>query len=249
MKVLVLMLMALPLFAQVTPKTQVCNSSGSVCGAVTATGVTVQGAGTAGAAAGGVVTVQGSASGTAVPVSVSSVPSNQSVNVAQVGGTATDTNSGNKSAGTQRIVIATDQPSMTNPQPANITQVQGAAPDPCFGTARSYFSISQTASAQIITGTSSKKIYICSLNVGPNADAENVALVEGTGTVCATNTIAVLGTPAATAANGWQIAANGGLATNGGGGSMAATSVNADNVCLLQSGSGRVAGGGSYVVQ
>ena len=134
-------------------------------------------------------------------------------------------------------------------QSVNVAQVQGATPDPCFGTSRSYFSISQTTNTQIITGTSAKKIYICSLNIGPNADAENVALVEGTGSVCATNTIAVPGTPAATAANGWQMAANGGLATNGGGGSMAATSVNADNVCLLQSGSGRVAGGGSYVVQ
>lgn len=138
---------------------------------------------------------------------------------------------------------------VTGTTDVNVKQVQGATPDPCFGTARSYFSISQTASAQVITGTSAKKIYICSLNIGPNADAENVSLVEGTGTVCATNTIAVPGTPAATAANGWQMAANGGLATNGGGGSMAATSVNADNVCLLQSGSGRVAGGGSYVVQ
>lgn len=31
------------------------------------------------------------------------------------GGTTPDTNSGNKSAGTQRIVIATDQPQLTNP--------------------------------------------------------------------------------------------------------------------------------------
>jgi hypothetical protein len=41
------------------------------------------------------------------------------VNTKQVGGTAVDTNSGNKSAGTQRIVIATDQPTMTNPQPVS----------------------------------------------------------------------------------------------------------------------------------
>lgn len=41
------------------------------------------------------------------------------MNVKQVGGTATDTNSGNKSAGTQRVVLATDQPTMTNPQPVS----------------------------------------------------------------------------------------------------------------------------------
>ena len=130
----------------------------------------------------------------------------------------------------------------------NISQVQGATPDPCFGTARSFFSISQTAGAKIITGTSAKKIYFCSFNV-VGADAENISVVEGTGTVCATSTIAVPGFPAATAANGWNFAANGGLSANGGSGSMAATSVNADDVCVFQSGSGRVAGGGSYVVQ
>ena len=37
-----------------------------------------------------------------------------SENMAQVGGTAVDTNSGNKSAGTQRVVLATDQPQLTS---------------------------------------------------------------------------------------------------------------------------------------
>jgi hypothetical protein len=36
------------------------------------------------------------------------------VNVTQVGGAAVDTNSGNKSAGTLRVVLATDQPALTN---------------------------------------------------------------------------------------------------------------------------------------
>lgn len=36
------------------------------------------------------------------------------VNVKQIGGTTTDTNSGSKSAGTQRVVLATDQPQLTN---------------------------------------------------------------------------------------------------------------------------------------
>lgn len=42
------------------------------------------------------------------------LPANQSVNVAQLAGTTTDTNSGTKSAGTIRVVIATDQPALTN---------------------------------------------------------------------------------------------------------------------------------------
>jgi hypothetical protein len=38
-------------------------------------------------------------------------------NITQLGGTAIDTNSGNKSAGTLRVVLATDQPALTNTQP------------------------------------------------------------------------------------------------------------------------------------
>lgn len=52
---------------------------------------------------------------------IGKLTANQSVNQAQIAGTTTDTNSGNKSAGTQRIVIATDQPTMTNPQPVTLT--------------------------------------------------------------------------------------------------------------------------------
>jgi hypothetical protein len=65
---------------------------------------------------------------------------NQSVNVAQVAGTTTDTNSGTKSAGTIRVVIATDQPALTNKllvtpdsvalpanQSVNVAQVNGVA--------------------------------------------------------------------------------------------------------------------------
>lgn len=52
---------------------------------------------------------------TAVPVSGTvSITSNSAVNVAQVAGTAADVNSGVKSAGTQRVVLATDQPQLTN---------------------------------------------------------------------------------------------------------------------------------------
>jgi hypothetical protein len=39
---------------------------------------------------------------------------NSAVNVGQLAGTTTDTNSGNKSAGTLRVVLATDQPALTN---------------------------------------------------------------------------------------------------------------------------------------
>lgn len=56
--------------------------------------------------------------------------------VTKVNGTAVDTNSGSKSAGTQRVVLATDQPALTNPllvetTPATYTVLtRNAAGDP-----------------------------------------------------------------------------------------------------------------------
>lgn len=58
---------------------------------------------------------------------IGALTANQSVNVNQLAGTTTDTNSGSKSAGTLRVVIATDQPALTNSQPVNLTQVAGAS--------------------------------------------------------------------------------------------------------------------------
>ncbi len=171
----------------------------------------VVGTGTAGSAAGGVLTVQGVASMTKLLVTPDSValPANQSVNMAQIGGTA---------------VIA----------------------DPCEANAKVYTAISQSTGTQLITGTSAKKIYYCSVMIVV-ADAENISFVSGTGTVCATNTVANIG--GTSAANGPNLAAGGGFALGNGASSIAATTVNADNVCLLQSGSGRIAGVLVTVVQ
>lgn len=56
------------------------------------------------------------------------------INQTQWAGTAVDTNSGNKSAGTLRVVLATDQVAMTNAQPSNQTQINGTAVDVNAGT-------------------------------------------------------------------------------------------------------------------
>lgn len=94
--------------------------------------------GPAGTAATDVLTVQGIASMTKLLVTPDSValPANQSVNAAQVGGTAVDTNSGTKSAGTIRVVLATDQPQLTNKllvtpdanSAVNVAQINGVTP-------------------------------------------------------------------------------------------------------------------------
>jgi hypothetical protein len=59
------------------------------------------------------------------------------------------------------------------------------AVDPCAAQPKSYASINQTASTQLVAGTASRKIYLCSIHVVVAA-ATNVAVVEGTGTVCGT---------------------------------------------------------------
>lgn len=120
--------------------------------------------------------------------------------------------------------------------------------DPCKGQAKVYASINQTASAQLVSGTASKKIYVCSIHV-VTAAAANVALVEGTGSVCATGAAGVSGFGGATAATGWNFAANGGIALGNGDSSLGAESASGDNLCIFNSGSGQVSGGISYVVQ
>jgi hypothetical protein len=72
--------------------------------------------GTAGSASTDVLTIQGIASMTKLLVTPDSValPAHQSTNVDQWAGTAVDVNSGNKSAGTLRVTIATDQVALTN---------------------------------------------------------------------------------------------------------------------------------------
>lgn len=117
--------------------------------------------------------------------------------------------------------------------------------DPCASSAKTKALISLVASGQIITGTSAKKTYICSLNL-VTATAQNIALVEGTGTVCATGIAAMAG--GTTAATGWNFAANGGLAIGNGRGTVfQADNANADNVCLLLSSTGQTSGVVMYV--
>lgn len=177
------------------------------------------------------------------------INANSSVNVNQVGGTAVDTNSGVKSAGTQRVVIATDQPALTNalkvdgsavtqPVSGTVTAVSAG----CAGATEANTTttpISITANAQIITGVAAQKVRICALNLVVGA-ATNVALVEGTGAVCATGIAGMAG--GATAATGWNLAANGGLTYGNGSHAVFKTATNADNVCLLVSAANQVSG-------
>lgn len=98
------------LLYEVGDQADVASATGSLLAKVRQLAVLLNGGLPAALGSGGGLKVDGS--GTALPVSQSG--SNWSVNQAQVAGTATDVNSGNKSAGTQRVVLATDQPALTN---------------------------------------------------------------------------------------------------------------------------------------
>jgi hypothetical protein len=120
--------------------------------------------------------------------------------------------------------------------------------DPCKAQTKLFASINQTGNTQLVAGTASKKIYVCSIHVVAAA-ATNVAVVEGTGSVCATGTAGVSGFGGATAATGWNFAGNGGIALGNGDSSLGAEGTSGDNLCIFNSGSGQVSGGISYVVE
>lgn len=204
--------------------------------------VTMQGLGTAGAASGNILTVQGVASMTPL-----------AVNQTQVNGTALSvTNPGFTEITDGIHAAAATKAASTAAVAADPALVVALSPagDPCLGSAKSGGVINLTASGQVITGTASKKTYICALNL-VSATAQNIALVEGTGTTCATNIFGLAG--GTTAATGWNLAANGGHNEGSGVGTVispsADTNATAANVCLLLSGTGQTSGQVAYVQQ
>ena len=146
---------------------------------------------------------------------------------------------GGGAANRAAVKAATTSPAATDP-----ALVVGVSPNSlgCAGASianTTSTAISLTANTQIINGGSSKQTYICAINI-VSAGAENIALVEGTGTTCGTGSAGLAG--GTSAATGWNFAANGGLAIGNGLGVIARTATAADNVCLLISGSGQVSG-------
>ncbi len=111
--------------------------------------------------------------------------------------------------------------------------------DPCTYMSGISYPISITSSTRLITGVSAEKIYICSL-VFNTATAQNISIVEGTGSVCATNIVGVIGGDSA--ATGFNFADNQGLSWGNGGATLAQTSIDANDLCILISGSAQVSG-------
>ena len=170
------------------------------------------------------------------------------------GSVALSTNTGVRDAGTLRVTVATDDlvpvsitgATFPDNEPFNVAQVGGVAvvAERCQREAKTFTAINQTTGTQLATGTAAERIFICSINL-VTATAQNLALVSGTGTVCATGIAGIFG--GTTAATGWNFAANGGLAHGDGSAAVGNTKADADNLCLLQSGAGQVSGGFSWV--
>ena len=101
------------------------------------------------------------------------------------------------------------------------------------------FSQGSATTATLIAGVANKKIYICKGFLW--SPTGNVALVEGTGTNCATAVSAGLlgGT---TAATGQVFSTNSGFVLPADALPWAVTATAGDNVCLITSGSGPASG-------
>jgi hypothetical protein len=134
----------------------------------------------------------------------------------------------------------------STPQPSPALSITdggllSALAPPVFGAlaCENFQPINTAASLQEISGTAGKQVYICSIQFVVSAD--NVALVEGTGATCGTGTAGIFG--GATAATGWNLAANGQVSLGSGLGMVGRTAVAGDNVCLLVSSAAQVSGG------
>lgn len=186
---------------------------------------------------------------------IGSLTANQSTNIAQMNGVATTMGNGVSGTGVQRVTIASDSTgvvslatgantigALTANQSVNVAQVGGTAvvADPCASVAKTSTAISQATSTQVITGTSAKKTYLCSIFLQLAATTENVSITAGTGSVCATGASAIIGST--TVASGLVIPASGGFTLGNGAATVASGTVNADNVCIIQTGSVRISG-------
>jgi len=111
--------------------------------------------------------------------------------------------------------------------------------DPCALYVRTTTPINLTASGQLVTGVAGKQTYVCSMLIS-NAGAQNVAIVEGTGATCGTNTVGMAGGNAA--ATGLQLGALQTIWFGPPGSFSIPTLTTGDNICLLLSAATQVSG-------
>jgi hypothetical protein len=143
-----------------------------------------------------------------------SLAGTQSVNQAQVAGTTTDTNSGVKGAGTQRVVLATDQPQLTNALKVDgsaVTQpVSAAVGSPAFATVTPSTTGGWSKITALAQTTTKKAVKASAGTFGgyyvynPNASVAYIQVFDvasGSVTLGTTAPDLVFGIPASSAAN------------------------------------------------
>lgn len=136
--------------------------------------------------------------------------------------------------------------------PANALQVgvnvggnlQALVGDPCQVNAHAFarIDIASAATSVLVTGTSAKKTYICGMMLF-SAGTTNVGIVEGSGSTCGTSTLGLIG--GNTAAKGPNLTAQAGFQAGSGAYAIATTTVNANDICLINSAAIQVSG---YIV-
>lgn len=104
---------------------------------------------------------------------------------------------------------------------------------------------SSSAEFQLVAPVSLNQVYICAITLISTA-ADAISIVGGLGSTCATGTpLAIVGST--TAASGMDIAANQGWQAGDGGATAYSTTTSGHGVCVLQSGTTKIAGSISYV--
>lgn len=117
----------------------------------------------------------------------------------------------------------------------------GQGADACQANPHSWtpINISTAANTKIVAGVANKKTYICYIFLF-SAGTQNVGIVEGSGTNCATSTLGLIG--GATAATGPNLTAQTGFVQGTGQNAVAASTVNANDFCLITSAAVQLSG-------
>jgi hypothetical protein len=106
-------------------------------------------------------------------------------------------------------------------------------------------SVSTATTTLLVTGVSGRQVRISALHM-ITAAANNVALIEGTGATCGTGSAGMAG--GTTAASGYNLAANGGIAFGSGLGTVMQTATTGDSVCVVTSAATQLSGGLQYTI-
>jgi hypothetical protein len=181
---------------------------------------------------------------------------NCSINEAQINGITPLMNNGVSGTGSQRVNLASDNSALPawgqgatgSAVPAgssyagangsgNLTGIIG-----CDNSSPINVSTGTTTQIIAISGTAGRT-YICSIDLIVSA-ADNVTLISGSGTNCASNVAALIG--GTTAASGWNLAANGGLTKGSGLGMILKTTTTNNEVCIVTSATAQLSGSISW---